>query len=107
MNVSASCHIVDALKSTIWFQDGVGRRREDSEKDEISGIWAVQRSASVGEAVSRNRVEQLANSFASAVLMPQAVLDRFAEGRLAARRAADLLERVSAPLHFQRTELIP
>jgi XRE family transcriptional regulator, fatty acid utilization regulator len=77
----AACRLPD-LDAVLINRHAVARRRNFDLAHELFHIltWDAMPPAHVEEATeySRNRAEQLANHFASAVLMPIAALDRFA-----------------------------
>ena len=78
----AACRLPDLDAVLINRNEVAGRRNFDLAHELFHILtWDAMPPAHVEEATeySRNRVEQLANHFASAVLMPAAVLDRFGQ----------------------------
>jgi XRE family transcriptional regulator, fatty acid utilization regulator len=76
----AACRLPDLDAVLINRQEAPGRRHFDLAHELFHILtWDTMPPAHVEEATefSKNRVEQLANNFASAVLMPTAALDRF------------------------------
>jgi Zn-dependent peptidase ImmA (M78 family)/transcriptional regulator with XRE-family HTH domain len=81
----AACRLPDLDAVLINRQEVIGRRHFDLAHELFHVLtWDTMPPEHVEEASerSKSRVEQLANSFASALLMPTAVLDRFAPAKV-------------------------
>jgi Zn-dependent peptidase ImmA (M78 family)/DNA-binding XRE family transcriptional regulator len=112
----AACRLPELDVVLINRHEIAGRRHFDLAHELFHMLtWDAMPPEHVEEASekSRNRVEQLANSFASAVLMPAAVVDRFGDGsavsemELPARlnAAADQLEVTASALKWRLAAL--
>lgn len=105
----AACHLPDLDAVLIARREVAGRRHFDLAHELFHILtWEAMppKHLEESEGESRNRVEQLANNFAAAVLMPSEILDQFGDWfELAEKKLIARLNLVADELHVTSSAL--